>query len=1497
MEINIGIENHWGTFHQAGHMLNCSPRLPNWTYIVRDLYYFIIMFPFSSGFLLVDAVSSSSRYILYRFFHLVLYFSFFDRDVAIYIIFAYSIIATVTLSCIFIFYKSLLLNTGFSYFARFVLEFLHPVLQINMFAILQSEIAASCTSHIEVLNLVLIIIASVLIQIVYVIHKVISAHALFTHSVYLSGWNLVPIAFFAYSLAIIFNLRTLIPLYGKIYQYLNFALCAVCCIGEVIVVIFFPFYRKQDQFSMIFFWCLCSAETILDIFYSIWPKIFFDELELIEVFLIIGSYFISELIINKFYKVKSRIKTNNIVDQEAELIDLNLEEEEDFNDHDANSKNAPTRLVYYILNDSDKAVKFASFCACISRDANMRIDCYRYLALMHQLTAEHIQDIKNMSPKEISFTKRQLLCDLQFEVFSIDPDETVVNTYMNHLINIVNKCRQVYFEIIEMISMAQSDDIESALLRYYHYCKKFEKYAQIYSINVPNSPKLSNFISSFYTQIKADANLAVAWKSSENGLPTVSSDFVIGNLTLRGSAALRKSQKMSTHNFEMVSTQNLTSQITVNSIKSLGLRLFLLLSVVLFIFVWSANIYRISPPNFNTILEGYVVSITDAVDTLQTKPIYNIVNITSKICEFCDSSYSGDFDYLQNLDFLQQYHSFVSDLSDTIFKYNVHTVTNDDILVTWSSKSSYIPRDLTLHASESVLAILLESMTSYGCNNESAVEIFVAATIFNATIFANSNFSDEIMTRSNQFMSEFITSYAIYAVVIILILAILLGVLGYANVKRKHIERGFFWNSLIEIDPSSLSEVRQRLLNGSCLIKDSKFADMSSAEQDNILGSDELDNPSGSGDNQGPESGSNDYLPIDEYSIIGAPRTKKEALVKRMNSTSMFIIISVVFFLLWSILIGAYVFPMNHIFTRITYYQHLSAQFSQVFAASQIMIIDAMIGTINKTLSRTTLPAAILEPSMNFINERFNSNFEIDKSQIKDVDYDELSKVATWTKKLVESIYTNITEFFESDFTERDKLINATKLAFDSIPKIGNEATSIIDKRIKSYNTLYILLKYLDRVFAGIVTILYFAFIAYRYMLYYREFATFKNMLLVIPNTSKQAISMAVDLFAGSKNDSSLSEVSLSRHIIKQSLNGILMVSSSGIIQDVNNSAIQLLQRKKEDIIQQSVTTIIADVNENNQLQQQYAQLFEMRDDSQFDNNMMMGNNLQRSVSEIENTVTIRTGSGSFKLLSCKIIKISNIIMWGDDMSYAFILRDITEFSTNETALKGAQNRVESLLSKIMPKVIATRLMSKSDNEDIISCVDKAVIIFMGINNFISWCTNKNHEDIMQLLDMIFSKFDRKIAKYPTLVKIKMINGVYMAAAGLFNEVSDRTPVHNAVEFCLACGKWCMKRNKTADTPVHLNIGINYDGPIISGVLGREKPLFDVWGDAVNVSARLETSSYTDTIQMLPYTYHALPDGIYNAIERRDVFLKGKGTTNTFYIPIPGSDQNLLHSP
>jgi class 3 adenylate cyclase len=148
----------------------------------------------------------------------------------------------------------------------------------------------------------------------------------------------------------------------------------------------------------------------------------------------------------------------------------------------------------------------------------------------------------------------------------------------------------------------------------------------------------------------------------------------------------------------------------------------------------------------------------------------------------------------------------------------------------------------------------------------------------------------------------------------------------------------------------------------------------------------------------------------------------------------------------------------------------------------------------------------------------------------------------------------------------------------------------------------------------------------------------------------------------------------------------------------------------------------------------------------------------------------------------------------------------------------------------------------------------------------------------MQNLGMVFTGYDRLLCQYNLITKIKLIGDDYMAAAGLFlTEDNSEAHARQVVDFGLGCLEALEKVNEELRSSLEVRIGANTDEPVIAGVLGTEKPLFDIIGDPINVAARLQSTCIPGHVQISEKTYGLVKDGNYEIQERGEIMLKGKG--------------------
>jgi guanylate cyclase len=210
-------------------------------------------------------------------------------------------------------------------------------------------------------------------------------------------------------------------------------------------------------------------------------------------------------------------------------------------------------------------------------------------------------------------------------------------------------------------------------------------------------------------------------------------------------------------------------------------------------------------------------------------------------------------------------------------------------------------------------------------------------------------------------------------------------------------------------------------------------------------------------------------------------------------------------------------------------------------------------------------------------------------------------------------------------------------------------------------------------------------------------------------------------------------------------------------------------------------------------------------------------------------------------------------------------------------ALRVEQERAESLLLNILPGSIAQRL--KANPGTIADQFTAASVLFADVVNFTPRTEHLPPAEVVGLLDRLFSHFDGLAERYD-LEKIKTIGDSYMVAAG----VPEPRPDHARVLAALALDMIEATRPNAAigDLGLELRLGIN-TGPVVAGVIGRKRFLYDLWGDAVNIASRMESQGTPNQIQITRATYELIKDE-YVCEPRGTVSVKGKGDMETWYL-------------
>ena len=211
------------------------------------------------------------------------------------------------------------------------------------------------------------------------------------------------------------------------------------------------------------------------------------------------------------------------------------------------------------------------------------------------------------------------------------------------------------------------------------------------------------------------------------------------------------------------------------------------------------------------------------------------------------------------------------------------------------------------------------------------------------------------------------------------------------------------------------------------------------------------------------------------------------------------------------------------------------------------------------------------------------------------------------------------------------------------------------------------------------------------------------------------------------------------------------------------------------------------------------------------------------------------------------------------------------------SALQIAQDQAESLLLNVLPRPIAERL--KSAPETIADQFTSASILFADVVDFTRRSERLSAAEVVGILDHLFSHFDMLAERY-AVEKIKTIGDAYMVAAG----VPSPRPDHARALALMALDMVDAMRSQdgVGHLDLELRIGIN-SGPVVAGVIGRKRFLYDLWGDAVNIASRMESQGTPGRIQITRATRDLIDDE-FVCEPRGTISIKGKGEMETWYL-------------
>lgn len=222
-----------------------------------------------------------------------------------------------------------------------------------------------------------------------------------------------------------------------------------------------------------------------------------------------------------------------------------------------------------------------------------------------------------------------------------------------------------------------------------------------------------------------------------------------------------------------------------------------------------------------------------------------------------------------------------------------------------------------------------------------------------------------------------------------------------------------------------------------------------------------------------------------------------------------------------------------------------------------------------------------------------------------------------------------------------------------------------------------------------------------------------------------------------------------------------------------------------------------------------------------------------------------------------------------------FALRDTQRA---EAVMEAEYERSEALLANMLPGSIAERLKSSSRSV-IADKYDEVSVLFADIVGFTERASTTTPADLVRFLNRLYGAFDELVDKHG-LEKIKVSGDSYMVVSGVPRARPDHA--FALADFALDMANIAAALKDPHGDPVALRMGMAC-GPVVAGVVGSRRFFYDVWGDAVNVASRMESTDSVGRIQVPEAMYERLKNE-FVLQERGRIEVKGKGVMRTWYL-------------
>jgi class 3 adenylate cyclase len=236
--------------------------------------------------------------------------------------------------------------------------------------------------------------------------------------------------------------------------------------------------------------------------------------------------------------------------------------------------------------------------------------------------------------------------------------------------------------------------------------------------------------------------------------------------------------------------------------------------------------------------------------------------------------------------------------------------------------------------------------------------------------------------------------------------------------------------------------------------------------------------------------------------------------------------------------------------------------------------------------------------------------------------------------------------------------------------------------------------------------------------------------------------------------------------------------------------------------------------------------------------------------------------------------------------------RQETQLEKRNEVIATEKAKSDNLLLNILPRETAEEL--KETGRAKAKSYDSVSVFFSDIKGFTTLAEHLPPAELVAEIDYYFRNFDRIVSKY-NIEKIKTIGDAYMCAGGIpeVNTTHASDLVSAALEIQELVKEHKEARLKEGRIHFEVRIGI-HTGPVVAGIVGERKFAYDIWGDTVNIAARMESSGEVGKVNISGATYTLIKDR-FRCTYRGKVSAKGKGEIDMYFVdgPVLPNDSQL----